>query len=80
MFSIGTAPQWILGKRSSDKRWHLKLIKYLADTTHVSSPAGPAGSCPHIKLFYGSVWTNFSFYSGLLLFSQIFWMELREDP
>ena len=29
------------------KRWPLKLIKHLADTTFISpSPAGPAGCCP----------------------------------
>ena len=29
------------------KRWPLKLIKHLADTTCISpSPAGPAGCCP----------------------------------
>ena len=29
------------------KRWPLKLVKHLADTTRVSpSPAGPVGCCP----------------------------------
>ena len=36
---------------SGFKRWPLKLIKHLADTTCISpSPAGPAGCCP-LNLF-----------------------------